>query len=130
MKLPDFAPMSICVNVSDWWRIKSDFLPRGLALTVELSMKDDKDADFDQVLTLEFTEDCGNKLYDRIELLRFWGYMRERLSNVYDGESRTLCYHLFDSVVSGNGNVRPVSEGLDHLYISTANFATIDTRQT
>ncbi|EXM02030.1 hypothetical protein NOF04DRAFT_21616 [Fusarium oxysporum II5] len=98
MKLPDFAPMGICANVSDWWRIKSDFLPLGLALTVELSMKDDKDADFDQ-------------------LLRFWGYMRKWLSKVYDGESRTLCYHLFDSVASGNGSVRPVSEGLDHLYM-------------
>ncbi|KAF5631480.1 uncharacterized protein FTJAE_7883 [Fusarium tjaetaba] len=98
MKLPDLAPLNWFVtgaNFEDLAKITRDFLPRGLALKVEITSNDSKDTEFHEVLTLGFAKGCGDKAYDWAELLRFWGYMTEWLSTVYHGASTTLRQHLF-----------------------------------
>ncbi|KAJ4166137.1 hypothetical protein NW765_007364 [Fusarium oxysporum] len=100
MKLPQHVPFNTCVTGSDLGdlkQIKSAFLSQGPTLKVEITTKDEKDAQFDVVLTLGFAKEFGEKLYDRVELLRFWGCMTDWLSRVR--------------------NVSAVSEGLDHLYV-------------
>ncbi|QGI67710.1 uncharacterized protein FFB20_05666 [Fusarium fujikuroi] len=119
MKLPKFAPLSSFVTGSDFEDLKiiaTDFLPRGLTLKVEATTNDSKDADFDEVLTLGFAKGCGDKLYDRVELVRFWSYMTEWLSKVYHGESTTLCEHFLEAVMSPNRKLEPVSAKLDDLH--------------
>lgn len=119
MKLPKFAPLSSFVTGSDFEdlkRIATDFLPRSLTLKVEATTNDSKDADLDEVLTLGFAKGCGDKLYDRVELVRFWDYMTEWLSKVYHGEPTTLCEHFLEAVMSPNRKLEPVSANLDDLY--------------
>ncbi|KAF5578519.1 hypothetical protein FPCIR_11560 [Fusarium pseudocircinatum] len=121
MKLPPFAPFNSFVTGPDFDDLKeitNELLPRGLALTLEITKTNSRHEDFDEVLTLWFAKDCGDKIYDQVELVRFWGYMTEWLSTVYHGEPATLCDHLGEAVVSANRNLEPVSANLDDLYSS------------
>ncbi|KAF5547754.1 hypothetical protein FMEXI_5080 [Fusarium mexicanum] len=119
MKLPEFAPLNSFVtgpDFEDLKRITKDFLPRVLALKIEITTNYNRDVDFNEVLTLMFANGCGDKTYDRVELVRFWGYMTEWLSKVYHGEPTILREHLFDAVMSSNRKLEPVSANLDDLY--------------
>ncbi|KAF5639217.1 hypothetical protein F52700_4069 [Fusarium sp. NRRL 52700] len=119
MKLPPFVPFNSFVTSPDFDDLKEitkELLPRGLALKLEITKTDSRLADFDEVLTLGFANGYGDKFYDQVELVKFWGYMTEWLSTVYHGEPTTLCEHLQDAVVSANRNLEPVSANLDDLY--------------
>ncbi|KAF5681716.1 hypothetical protein FCIRC_5442 [Fusarium circinatum] len=121
MKLPEFAPLNSVVtgpDSEDLKRITKDFLPRVLALKIEITANYSRDADFNEVLTMMFANGCGDKTYDRVELVRFWGYMTEWLSKVYHGEPTILREHLFDAVMSSNRKLEPVSANLDDLYFT------------
>ncbi|KAF5708023.1 hypothetical protein FMUND_10796 [Fusarium mundagurra] len=105
MKLPEFAPLNSFVtgpDFEDLKRITTDFLPRGLSLKVEITSNEGKDTEFHEVLTLGLAKGCGDKAYDRAELLRFWGYMTEWLSTVYHGAPTTLREHLHKAILSPN----------------------------
>ncbi|KAF4432168.1 hypothetical protein FACUT_8434 [Fusarium acutatum] len=105
MKLPEHALFNTCVAGQDLQQVEGN-------QDVPHPASDDQ---LDVVLTLGFAKGCGGKLCDRVELLRFWGCMTDWLSSVYDGAALSLYNHLLDSLVSRNGNVSAVSEGLDHL---------------
>ncbi|KAG5791600.1 hypothetical protein H9Q69_009359 [Fusarium xylarioides] len=116
MKLPAHIPLNTCVTGPDLQRIKSALLPRGSSLKVEISTEDKSDDGLSVMLTLGFAKGYGGKVYDRVELLRFWGCMTDWLSMVYDGPAMPLYGHLLKSLVSRNGIVTTVSEGLNDLY--------------
>ncbi|KAF5580053.1 uncharacterized protein FSUBG_13492 [Fusarium subglutinans] len=117
MQVPPHVSFDNCVTGPDLQhsqKIKSALLPRGCCLKTEIIMVHDNDEKPGVVLTLEFAEGYGGKVYDRVELLRFWGGMTDWLSKVYDGASLSLYSHLLDSLVSRNGNISAVSKGLEH----------------
>ncbi|KAG5802236.1 hypothetical protein H9Q74_013102 [Fusarium xylarioides] len=116
MKLPAHIPLNASVTGPDLQRIKSALLPRGSSLMVEISTEEESDDGLSVVLTLGFAKGYGGKVYDRVELLRFWDCMTDWLSMVYDGPAVPLYGHLLKSLVSRNGIVTTVSEGLNDLY--------------
>ncbi|RBQ69710.1 hypothetical protein FVER14953_07624 [Fusarium verticillioides] len=116
MKLPAHIPLNTCVTGPDLQRIKSALLPRGSTLKVEISTREESDDGLSAILTLGFAKGYGGKVYDRVELLRFWDCMTDWLSMVYDGAATPLYDHLLKSLVSRSGIVSRVSKGLEGLY--------------
>ncbi|KAF5553411.1 hypothetical protein FNAPI_6775 [Fusarium napiforme] len=119
MKVPPHVSFDTRItgpDLLDCAEIKSSLLPRSCHLKVEIIMVDSNDERPAVVLTLGFNKGYGEKVYDRVELLRFWSGMTDWLYRVYDGVSLSLYRHLHDSLLSRNGNVGGVSEGVSLLY--------------
>ncbi|KAG9497498.1 hypothetical protein J7337_010359 [Fusarium musae] len=119
MKVPPHVSFDTRISgpdLLDCAEIKSSLLPRSCRLKAEIIMVDSNDDKPGVVLTLGFNKGYGEKVYDRVELLRFWGGMTDWLHRVYDGASLSLYRHLHDSLLSRNGNVRVVSDGVSLLH--------------